>query len=430
MPRVLIEAKLTTRNARLALPKGLHWRQIDTGVHLGYRKGLKGGHWLVRFYLGNGNYHRLRVGTADDFTALGTLSYDQAAKRGRDIVADVRARAERAQGAPSETIRSVVQAYIEMRDARVRALGGSGRRCSDASSRLTRHVLKDELADIELSVLTEQDLFGWKARLAPDAKASSRIRTASDLKAALNLAHRKHRKQFPADFPEVVKSGLARDKVTDIATAGARESQILTDEVVRDIVAAATSFDEDGDLGRMILVLAATGARFSQVQRIIVGDVQPDRMRIFVPTSRKGQNRVADHYVVQVGPDVIEALAPVLEGRAANEPLLCRWRYVQVKATEWRRDRRGAWTSASEITRPWKAICDELKLKDVVPYALRHSSIVRAIRLGLPIRLVAALHDTSVVMIERHYARFIVDGLEELAARAVVPLLRRASLGR
>jgi hypothetical protein len=33
--------------------------------------------------------------------------------------------------------------------------------------------------------------------------------------------------------------------------------------------------------------------------------------------------------------------------------------------------------------------------RDVIPYALRHSSIVRAIRSGLPIRLVAALHETS-----------------------------------
>ena len=123
-----------------------------------------------------------------------------------------------------------------------------------------------------------------------------------------------------------------------------------------------------------------------------------------------------------VGADVIAALAPVIEGRSTDEVLLCRWRYVQIKGREWRRDRRGPWTSASELTRPWKAICGQLKLKDVVPYALRHSSIVRGIRSGLPIRLVAAMHDTSVAMIERHYARYIVDGLEELAAKAVVPL--------
>ncbi|WP_348640705.1 hypothetical protein [Mesorhizobium sp. AA22] len=59
----------------------------------------------------------------------------------------------------------------------------------------------------------------------------------------------------------------------------------------------------------------------------------------------------------------------------------------------------------------------------MIPYGLRHSSIVRGIRANLPIRLVAALHDTSVQMIERHYGRWIVDGLEDLAAAAVVPLV-------
>jgi hypothetical protein len=52
---------------------------------------------------------------------------------------------------------------------------------------------------------------------------------------------------------------------------------------------------------------------------------------------------------------------------------------------------------------------------------------VRAIRINLPIRLVAALHDTSVTMIERHYGRWITEGLEELAAQAIIPIIRAQS---
>ena len=55
-------------------------------------------------------------------------------------------------------------------------------------------------------------------------------------------------------------------------------------------------------------------------------------------------------------------------------------------------------------------------------YALRHSSIVRGLRAGLPIRLVAALHDTSSAMIEAHYAAYIVDVTEDLARRASLSL--------
>jgi hypothetical protein len=48
-------------------------------------------------------------------------------------------------------------------------------------------------------------------------------------------------------------------------------------------------------------------------------------------------------------------------------------------------------------------------LPPTVPYALRHSSIVRALMRGLPTRLVADAHDTSVAMLERTYARYIAD---------------------
>ena len=64
-------------------------------------------------------------------------------------------------------------------------------------------------------------------------------------------------------------------------------------------------------------------------------------------------------------------------------------------------------------------------MPEVIPYALRHSSIVRGIRANLPIRLVAALHDTSTAMVERHYSKWITSGLEELARSAVVPLVPR-----
>ena len=38
-------------------------------------------------------------------------------------------------------------------------------------------------------------------------------------------------------------------------------------------------------------------------------------------------------------------------------------------------------------------------------YALRHSNIVRQLLAGVPIRVVAVNHDTSIVMIEKTYRR-------------------------
>jgi len=48
-------------------------------------------------------------------------------------------------------------------------------------------------------------------------------------------------------------------------------------------------------------------------------------------------------------------------------------------------------------------------------YALRHSSIVRQILAGVPIRVVAVNHDTSIAMLERTYSRHIGDHSDALA---------------
>ena len=52
---------------------------------------------------------------------------------------------------------------------------------------------------------------------------------------------------------------------------------------------------------------------------------------------------------------------------------------------------------------------------EVTIYALRHSNIVRQILAGVPIRVVAVNHDTSVAMIERTYSRYIGDHSDQLA---------------
>jgi integrase len=429
MAKVLNEAKLSTRNARVALKRGLHWRSLDTGMHLGYRKRAKGGEWLVRWFVGNNTYHRATVGAADDFGVAGSLSYDQASTLARALVSERRAKAERRAKGQSRTVRNVVEDYIAVRDARLREQRPDTRQRSDAASRLTKYVLGNPIAEIELSELSEDDLVAWKEAFAPDKTAGARMRTKNDFKAALNAAHRRFRAKLPADFSERVRWGLSNDNMAGAGPARARDNQILEDEAVRRIVAAAMDYNADGDVGRMVMLLAATGARFSQLQRLTVGDVQADRERLFIPLSRKGQGKTQGHYPMRVGADVIEALRPLLEGRRYDEPLLLHWRMKQVRRENcwqvvWVRDYRGPWTSTSQLTRHFNQICASVGLAGTIPYALRHSSIVRAIRAGLPIRLVAAMHDTSVVMIERHYSRYIVDGLEELTARAIVQMVR------
>ncbi|MGY4467331.1 integrase [Bradyrhizobium sp. LB9.1b] len=439
MAKTLNEAPITTRNARARLPAGLHWRGIDPETHLGYRKGKRGGVWLVRWRNCAG-YRQVPIGTADDTIGAGTLDYNAAIRLARTTVEAARAEAKAKADGPLLTVRSAIEPYIAARNARQSKRVGRAVR-SDADHRLSHYVIGQKargkheaipaapLADVPLHVLKENDLLSWRDNLAADLKETTKQRLVNDLRAALNATHGTNRKRLDATFATVVKHGLKAMKADDDDDIPiARENQVLTDAQVAHVLHAAHEIDAEerweGDLFRLVVLLAATGARFSQVARLRVGDVQRTPARLMVPVSRKGKGRKNGTTAVPVGKDVLDALLPAATGRRSDALLLERWRHKQRPGSiEWHRDGRDGWRNASELVRSWASIRKRAEMPELIPYALRHSSIVRGIRANLPIRLVAALHDTSVEMIERHYAKWIVDGLDDLAARAIVPLL-------
>ena len=295
---------------------------------------------------------------------------------------------------------------------------------------MNRYVVVDqELSGIRLHDLTEAHLKAWLGR-QKHLKLTTRQRLANDLKAALNHCYVQHRRVLPSDFPMTVKVGLKPEQnYWENGESRARDNQILDDGQVRRIIELAIKRDRDGDFALLVVLLAATGARFCQLKRMRVCDVQLEHSRILVPSSFKGKGKSPALTKIPLGRDVLERLGSAVEGRRPDEALLQKWRYRQVGPVgpnAWIKHYRGPWRTASEMTRDWQGVVAEAGLAGVIPYALRHSSIVRGIRANLPIRLVAALHDTSVTMIERHYSRWITEGLEEMAARAIVPLLAAA----
>jgi integrase len=411
---------------RAGLPKGLHWRGIDKDIHLGYRKSGRGATWLVRWYTRrNRCYQRIDLGIADDVMGEGTLDFTQAVKAAKEAVGQARRRMASDAEGPPLTVRLAVDQYIAARNARQSAHEGRDSR-ADAASTLNRHVLNDEsFLNLRLDELTEKHLENWRNSIDPKLKGTTKRRILNDLKAALNAMLRKERRRLPPDLGDTILMGLSVEAIRIEPVEIARENQILDENTIRSIIDHAYTLDED--LGIFVLALAATGARFSQLKRMKVRDAQLPLRRLLVPRSRKGRNKAAGYTPIRIGTDIIQALQPCVTSRSSDEPLFCRWRHVQVGPACWKRHSRGAWKTASEMLRPWATICKRLGLVDIVPYALRHSSIVRGIAAGLPIRLVAAMHDTSVAMIEKHYSRWIADGLEELAAQAIVPLRMTAN---
>ena len=303
-------------------------------------------------------------------------------------------------------------------------------RGGDASNahRLRLHI-GQSLLDKAILATTAAELRDWRdellaAKLAP--ATVNRISTA--FKAALNRA---------ADSDERIHSRAAWERgLKALPDADEARNIILPDADVRTIVAA--SYGVSRELGLLVEVAAVTGARYSQVANLLVGDLQDDRTepRLMMPSAKKGKGakRVLRR-PVPISPLLAEKLREAADNRPDDAPLLLKppspqtneekKAGIQPPAGPWRK---------SDHYRPFKrAVAAAFPIKEkagdapgeedsdpITIYALRHSSIVRQILAGVPIRVVAVMHDTSVQMIEKNYSKYLADHADAIA-RAALP---------
>jgi integrase len=231
--------------------------------------------------------------------------------------------------------------------------------------------------------------------------AASINRTAVAFKAALNLAAENDAR---ITNQRAWKTGLAALPDTHQA-----RNVILDEATVRRIVAEAYRISPE--FGMLIETAAVTGSRLSQMARLEVQDVRTDRAapRLMMPASRKGRGKKAIH---RRPVPITAALAAKLKAHAAGRPATAllllhpsgdAWREV---GSFFARAAKGAGQDPGAVTM----------------YALRHSSIVRQLLAGVPIRVVAVNHDTSVMMLERTYSQHIGDHSDALARAGLIDL--------
>src|SRR5260370_13267999 len=109
---------LQTREARgrLKTQGKPHYRTLEEGLHLGYRKPQSGaGKWVARFYDGGQAYTVETIAIADDLSdanATTVLSFDQAQKKAREI-RDQRDRAKVGKTTGPFTVADAMDLYIE-----------------------------------------------------------------------------------------------------------------------------------------------------------------------------------------------------------------------------------------------------------------------------------------------------------------------------
>ena len=194
---------------------------------------------------------------------------------------------------------------------------------------------------------------------------------------------------------------------------------VLGDDQVRKLISAA--YDRGERFGLFVETLGVTGARPSQFSRIEVGDLRAANLaeaKLMMPRSGKGGGRLRIRKKVErISVPITVALAARLKASAADRP-------SNAPLLLWRDDRGWGVEPSANYRADFRAIvaAGDLDPAEVTAYALRHSSIVRMLLAGIPVRLVASLHDTSVTEIERHYSKYISEGAhsDALSRRALL----------
>ncbi len=398
MARSIRASHLESRTARMKLERRRkpYVVRVAPGVRLGYRRNQGTGTWSVIAADGKSSNWVKKFAVADNHEEANgeqVLTFWQAQDRARKLARGGKNADQESDVGRPLTLREALDAY----EADLIARGGDVHNVA----RVRGH-LPNTLNAKTVALLTASELHRFRNNLlAKKLRGSSVNRISNALRAALNLAAAQDQR---INNQTAWRIGLA----TIFDTAQAR-NVILTDRVVRDIIVAALVIGNE--LGLLVETAAVTGARVSQIANLRVVDLQADRPdpRLMMPSSRKGRGqKKVTHVPVPIPTSLAEKLKRVSKGEATDAPLLTKPNGERWKQSDHSRLFRRAVLSAGPDT------------SDVTIYALRHSSIARDLLANVPVRVVAAKHDTSIPMIERNYSKYIADHADVLSRRAML----------
>jgi integrase len=388
--------KLENPTARRKLPvrKKPYYVAISPGVFLGYCRNEGHCKWSVRVVRGRAEWTD-RFATTDDLepgNGRDVLSY-------WDAIDQARALARGTDDAPESKPMTVEEAL----DAYERDLKTRG--ADPANAQRARKHLTATLASKPVMLLSTHDLKHWRDDLVAKGVEPSTInRTRAGLRAALELA--------ATLDPRITNREAFRAGLKGLRNTKTARRAVLPDADVLRIVQAAYALDRA--FGVLVEVLAQTGARISQAARLTCGDLQADGPdpRLLMPTSYKGRGEKERQ---QVPVPITEGLAALLDelrrDRPRDAPLL-----LKGNGTRWLA------TNKSEQWILFRTVAERAKLDpdEITTYALRHSSICRSLLKGVPVSVVARLHDTSGDEIEAHYAAYILDVAGTLSRKGLL----------
>jgi integrase len=310
-------SQLEHASNRLRLPtrRKPFWVKLAPGIALGYRRNAPGspGSWSVRSSDGGAEWIK-KLALADDLEPScppHVLTFWEAQ-------AAARALARRQPGDSADETRPATVA--EALDAYAADLVGRAGNSYNAAWPLAH--LGGTLLAKPVGLLSYGELRRWRdSLLAKGLTPSSINRLRNSVRAALELAAKHDRR--------ITNYAAWRDGLQTLADSQQARNVVLSDDEVRRLVGA--SYAHDHRFGLLIDVLATTGARPSQVARLMVGDLRADPLRpaLMMPRSSKGGSRVrskrkAERYSVPISPSLGAQLAQETVGRDPGAALLTR----------------------------------------------------------------------------------------------------------
>lgn len=390
-----------SRSARLnkfkIRPRPYSGPSLARGILLMYRRNKTNGTWVLKASDGHGGYWTKAIALADDYEdadGKAVLTYDQARDAAKKL----------ARGENGSTDCAPITIDGALKDYRrdLEARSANGYNAEHPRLHLTTVLLAKPIA-----VLTSKELKVWRDSLLGRMAPATVNRLCRCVCAALSLAAQHDQRIKNRDAWEI---GLA-----DLPDAQEARNVIISDDKVREFVAAAYALDEQ--FGLLTDTLAITGTRPSQVVRLRVEDLHdhPMRPKLMMPKSGKGGGRnrsqkKVERFSVPITVQLAARLKAAAKDRADHEALL-----LQSDGSPWSKN------PGQNYHRQVDKVVASIGLSaDVTMYALRHSSVVRMLLRNVPIRLVASLHNTSVAMIEKHYSRYIVEHSDEISRHALL----------
>lgn len=356
-----------TKTKRDALPvrTNPYWEKISKGRFIGYRKGIKGGSYVARFWMDDTN-KRKTIGSDNQ------LTYDEALAA---VIAWCDGEDEGAH-APY-TLDKCIDDYCKKLEVEK-----TYKVAKHTGSRLRKHLpdsmLKKDVTDLNARMITT-----WRdsmVRKTDDEELKRKSRDSANrvwtmLRAALNYAYEL----------DAITSNDGWSKVKSFKNTKEARKLFLTDKQVATLMDAC-----DKPLRALTRAAVLTGARYMELGNAKVRDLEqiPDTDGHILKLAGKTGER--DCYLSPEGATFFKKQA---KSKLPGAPLLSK-----ADGMAWQ---------INDQTRPMREAVKRGKLpRETVFYSLRHYYISKAMLAGVSGLIVARNCGTSPDMINKHYAKF------------------------